>query len=108
MDEYNEYNFQKYLNLIEMCNCRKHIVKIIRICILFLVLLGLPEQEGCDEQGTYNKFKKQEMHTECLLERCMLKILILLVCCSLPILKHIRHNRRNTGNYVSNRIAKLI
>ena len=36
------------------------------------------EQEGCGEKGTYNKLKKKEMHTECLLASCMLKILILL------------------------------
>ena len=53
-----------------------HILKYIRICIIFPALLGQSEQ-GC-EQGTYNKLKKKEMHTECLLASCMLKILILL------------------------------
>ena len=30
-----------------------------RICIIFPVLLGQSEQEGCGEQGMYNKLKKK-------------------------------------------------
>jgi hypothetical protein len=55
-----------------------YVVKNIRICIIYPVLLGQSEQEGCGEQGTYNKLKEKETHTERLLASCMLKNLILL------------------------------
>jgi len=39
-----------------------YIVKNIRICIIFSVLLGQSEQDGCGEQGTYSKLKKKKIH----------------------------------------------